>query len=169
MHPALGKINRNFIKNLAPWVSGGGASILNSVPMFVCEKLWGSLVEIMRTFLKLPEGAYGLFHMKSTNVMEKFKRVHDSIKPPVWSAAELPNLSESSLVRWDAVSGFARAQPSTVQSRYVRPHSPPANLDSDKFGNSAKTDQTCWIDGIMKCYGGSSSSFNIMMILLNDY
>ncbi len=28
--------------------------------------------------------------------------------------------------------------------RYARPHSPPAKMDSDKFGNSA-SDQTCWL------------------------
>ncbi len=35
--------------------------------------------------------------------MENFKRVHDSIKPPVSSPASSPNLSESSLARWAAV------------------------------------------------------------------
>ncbi len=48
-------------------------------------------------------------------LMENFKRVYDSIKPPVWSPASAPNLSESSLAlaRWAAISGFAVAQPST--------------------------------------------------------
>ncbi len=36
-----------------------------------------------------------------------FKLVHDSIKPPVWSHSEEPNLSESSLAGWAAVLGFA--------------------------------------------------------------
>ncbi len=39
--------------------------------------------------------------------MENFKRVHDSIEPPVWSPASSPNLSESSLAWWAAVPGFA--------------------------------------------------------------
>ncbi len=35
----------------------------------------------------------GSFPMKPMNcVMENFKRVHDSIKPPVWSTALSPNL-----------------------------------------------------------------------------
>ncbi len=59
--------------------------------------------------------------------MENSKREHDSIKPPVWSNASSPNLSESSLARWAAASGFD--QPSTVTARYARPH----KLDSDKF------------------------------------
>ncbi len=36
-----------------------------------------------------------------------FRQMHDSIKSPVWSAASSPNLSESILVRWTAVAGFA--------------------------------------------------------------
>ncbi len=50
----------------------------------------------------------------------------------VWSAAaELPNLSG-----WAAVSGLA-ALTRTVRARYASPHSPPAKLDSDKFGDEA--------------------------------
>ncbi len=48
--------------------------------------------------------------------------------PSQWSASS-PNLSESG---WAVVSGFASAQPSTVR---VRRASPPAVLDSDKFGD----------------------------------
>ncbi len=48
----------------------------------------------------------GRFCTKSTSyIMENFK--HDSIKPPVWSPASSPNLSESSLVWLAAVCGFA--------------------------------------------------------------
>ncbi len=47
----------------------------------------------------------GSFRTKSTSyVMENFKRVYDSIKPPVWSPASSPSLSESSLARRPAVS-----------------------------------------------------------------
>ncbi|MCP3661316.1 MAG: hypothetical protein GY696_02295 [Gammaproteobacteria bacterium] len=76
--------------------------------------------------------------------MENFKRVHDSIKPPVWSPASSPDWFESSFAR-GLVSGFASAQPSTVRARYARPHSPPAKLDSSKFGNSRRT-KPCWLN-----------------------
>ncbi len=82
----------------------------------------------------------------------KIKRVYDSIKPPVWSPASSPSLSESTLVRWAAFSSFAIAQPSTDRAHGARPHSPPAKLHSGKFGNSA-ADQICWLDWIMKCDG----------------
>ncbi len=71
--------------------------------------------------------------------MENLKRVHNSIKPPVWSPASAPNLSKSSLARRAAVSGFANAQPSTDRARCAHPHSPPAKLGSDRFGKSAWT------------------------------
>ncbi len=51
-------------------------------------------------------------------------------------AASSPNLSESSLARWAAVLGFTSAHTRTVRARYASPHSPPAKLDSYKFGNS---------------------------------
>ncbi len=78
-------------------------------------------------------------------IMENFKRVHDSIKSPVRSPASPPNLSESSSARWPVVSGFSSAQPSDDPAHCARPHSPPAKLDSNKFGDSA-ADQTCWLD-----------------------
>ncbi len=46
----------------------------------------------------------------------------------VWSPASSPNLSESSLTRRVAVSGFASAQPSTVRAHYaltLTAHNPP--------------------------------------------
>ncbi len=67
--------------------------------------------------------------------MENFKRVHDSIKPPVWSPASLPNLSESSLAQWTAVSDLASAQLLDDRACCALPCSQPANLDSDKFGD----------------------------------
>ncbi len=97
----------------------------------------------------------GTFHMKSTNfVLENVKCVHDSIKPPVWSPASSPNLAESSLA---AVSDFASALPSTLRARYARPHSPPAILTGFRQIRQLAADQTCWLNLIMKCYGGSSS------------
>ncbi len=66
----------------------------------------------------------GSFRMISVS-LEKFKRVLDSIRPPVCSSASSPSLSESSLARWAAVCGFVSAQPSSVRVRYARPHSPP--------------------------------------------
>ncbi len=39
------------------------------------------------------------------------------------------------LTRWTAISGFASAQRSTDRARYAYPHSPPAKLVSDKFGD----------------------------------
>ncbi len=54
--------------------------------------------------------------------MENFRRVRGSIKPPVWSFASSPDLCESSVVGWAAVSGFV--QPSTNRSR---PSSHPPN------------------------------------------
>ncbi len=121
-------------------IFSGGFLLLDSSLFYVEKKTWRNVVsgtiwdeERCRTS--------GSFHIKSTSyVMENFKRVHDSIKPPVWSPASSPNLSLSSLARWAAVSGFARAQPSTVRARYARPHSPPAKLDPDEFGNSARTE-----------------------------
>ncbi len=70
------------------------------------------------------ENIRGSFHMKSTSsVAENFMRVHDSIKPPVWSAWS-PNLSESkdSLARWAAVdrpsSLHAPSQPPSRQTGF---------------------------------------------------
>ncbi len=64
-------------------------------------------------------------------LMENYKRVYDSIYTPVWSPAPSPNLSESSLARWAAVSGFASAQPSTDRARCSRPNSSLGKLDLD--------------------------------------
>ncbi len=116
--------------------------------------LAGNLCESTNYFApNLGKLVKGSFRMKSTSyAMKNVKRVHDSIKPSVWSPASSPSLSESSLARWVAVSGSARAQLSTVRARYARPHSPPAKLDSDKFGKTA-ADQTCWLDWVMKCDG----------------
>ncbi len=86
-----------------------------------------------------------------------------STKPPVASHASSPNLPETGC---SAVSGFASARPSTDGVRCTRPHSPPAKLDSEKFGNSA-VGKTCWLDWIMNRDGGSSSSYIIMIFLCN--
>ncbi len=59
-----------------------------------------------------------------------------------------PNLCESSLAQWALVSGFASAQSSTDRTRCARFHSPPAQMDLDKFGNFP-VDKTCWLDWIM--------------------
>ncbi len=81
--------------------------------------------------------------------MENFKRMHDSIKPPVWSPASSPNLSESSLVGVGykglaelaplarPVEGWALAKLEIAAHR--------AKLDTDKFANSS-VDRTCWLD-----------------------
>ncbi len=63
----------------------------------------------------------------------KVMLMHDSVEPPVWSPASSSNFFETSLARWTAVTGFARAQPSTDRARSAGPQSPPAKLDSDKF------------------------------------
>ncbi len=55
-------------------------------------------------------------------------------------AASSPSfVISSSLAWWVAVLGFASAQPSTVRAPYASPQSPPAKLDSDKFGSSRRT------------------------------
>ncbi len=74
-----------------------------------------------------------------------FKLVMIQSSQPVWSRREEPNLSESSLAGWAPVLRLRCAQPRRVQARYASPQSPPAKLDSDKFGSSRR-DKTGWLD-----------------------
>ncbi len=60
-------------------------------------------------------------------------------------AASLPNLSESSLAGWAPVLRLRCSQPRTVRARYANPQSPPAKLDSDKFGDEAARPNR-WLD-----------------------
>ncbi len=56
-------------------------------------------------------------------------------------AALSPNLSESSLAGWAPALRLRCTQPRAVRARYASPQSPPAKLNSDKFGSSRR-DQT---------------------------
>ncbi len=54
------------------------------------------------------------------------------------------SMSESSLARRAAVSGFASTQPSTDRALRSRPHSPPAKLVSEKFVDEAGDQTVIW-------------------------
>ncbi len=82
----------------------------------------------------------------------KLMRVHDSIKPPVWSPASSQICLNPA---WLGGCGLRPryAQPRPREGSREGPHSPTAKLDSvDKFRNPA-ADLTCWRDWIMKCDG----------------
>ncbi len=70
--------------------------------------------------------------------LENFKRVHDSIKRPVWSRRVVKFVSIQ-FGGWAAVSGSASAQRSTVGARAASLQSPLAKSNSNKFGNSSRT------------------------------
>ncbi len=96
--------------------------IMQSVSCFLLQQK----LSIARCF-SYKKCCNGSFHMKSTScVMKNFKRVHDSIKPWAWPPALSPNLSESSLAWWAAISGFASAHPSTDRVRCACADNPPA-------------------------------------------
>ncbi len=70
-------------------------------------------------------------------------------------SASSPNLSESSLAEWAPALRLRCAQPRAVRARYASPQSPPAKLDSDKFGSSRR-DQTGWLGAASpqdRCWG----------------
>ncbi len=74
--------------------------------------------------------------------MENFKRVHDSIKPPIWSRRFVAKFVWIQFGEWaerSTADCWALAKPETASHR--------AQLAT------TRAYQTCWLDWIMKCEG----------------
>ncbi len=83
----------------------------------------------------------GSFRMKATSyVTENFKRMHGSIKPPVWSRCFVAKFV---WIQFSWVGCGPRlhcAHPRTVRAQRALTHNPPAKLDLDKA--TKRRDQT---------------------------